>query len=82
MWFYHFFFSLTCIYEIGIILYVMKKYENLAKTIYDIGKLSFATLILGQFVSHKFSLLVTIFGILLTGSAFFIAFKIEQRDDK
>jgi len=37
----------------------MKKYENLAKTIYDIGKLSFATLILGQFVSHKFSLLVT-----------------------
>ena len=59
----------------------MKKYENLAKTIYDIGKLSFATLILGQFVSHKFSLLVTIFGILLTGSAFFIAFKIEQRED-
>ncbi len=43
------FFSLTCIYEIGIILHIMKKYENLAKTIYDIGKLSFATLILGQF---------------------------------
>jgi len=60
----------------------MKKYENLAKTIYDIGKLSFATLILGQFVSHKFSLLVTIFGILLTGTAFFIAFKIEQKEDK
>lgn len=60
----------------------MKKYENLAKTIYDIGKLSFATLILGQFVSHKFSLLVTIFGIILTGSAFFVAFKIENKEEK
>ncbi|MCR4318790.1 MAG: hypothetical protein NUV74_00430 [Candidatus Brocadiaceae bacterium] len=60
----------------------MKKYENLAKTIYDIGKLSFATLILGQFVSHKFSLPITIIGIIFTAIALIIAFKIEQKEVK
>ena len=55
-----------------------KKYENLAKTIYDIGKLSFATLVLSQFVSKKFSLFISTTGIILTILAFVIAFKIEQ----
>jgi len=60
----------------------MKKYENLAKTIYDIGKLSFATLILGQLVSHKFNLPITIIGIIFTAIALIIAFKIEQKEVK
>ncbi len=73
---------MTCIYGIGIILHIMKKYENLAKTIYDIGKLSFATLILGQFVSQKFSMPITITGIVFTAIALVVAFKIEQKEVK
>lgn len=60
----------------------MRKYENLAKTIYDIGKLSFATLILGQFVAHKFSLPITITGVVFTAIALIVAFKIEQKEVK
>jgi len=29
----------------------MKKYENLAKAIYDIGKYTFTALVVGQFIS-------------------------------
>ncbi len=59
----------------------VKKYENLAKSIYDIGKYSFITLILSQFVSKSFNLIATVTGITLTASAFIIAFKFEQIKD-
>lgn len=56
----------------------MKKYENLSKAFYDIGKLAFATLILGQFISNKFSLTALLFGIVLTILTFLVGFKLEQ----
>lgn len=56
----------------------MKKYENLSKALYDMGKLVFATLILGQFVSNKFNLSAIIIGIVLTILAFVVALRLEQ----
>ena len=56
----------------------MKKYENLSKAFYDIGKLSFATLILGQFISNKFNVFVTIIGITFTVLAFVIGVTLER----
>jgi hypothetical protein len=44
----------------------MKKYENLAKAMYDIGKYTLTALVVGQFVSEKFN---SIF--MCVGRAFF-----------
>ncbi len=56
----------------------MKKYENLAKAIYDIGKYAFTALVVGQFVSRKFSWIFLVVGLLFTVVMFWIAVKIEE----
>ncbi|OGW55434.1 MAG: hypothetical protein A2Z46_09160 [Nitrospirae bacterium RBG_19FT_COMBO_55_12] len=56
----------------------MKKYENLAKAMYDIGKYAFTALVVGQFVSGKFSWLFLVVGLLFTVVMFWIAVKIEE----
>ncbi len=56
----------------------MKKYENLAKAIYDIGKYAFTALVVGQFVSGKFSVGAMIAGIVFTLLAFYTAVKFEK----
>ncbi|MDA8423716.1 MAG: hypothetical protein M0Z89_10325 [Nitrospiraceae bacterium] len=56
----------------------MKQYENLAKAIYDIGKYSFAALVVGQFIAEKFSMKATIAGIAFTLLAFYTAVEFEK----
>jgi|GEM_PF-2351173 hypothetical protein len=56
----------------------MKKFENLAKAIYDIGKYAFTALVVGQFLSEKFNLLSMFAGILFTLLAFITAVKLEK----
>ena len=60
----------------------MKKYENLAKALYDIGKYAFTALIIGQFISAKFNLYATIAGVVFTGVAFVAALKLEQTGEE
>ncbi|MDI6792550.1 MAG: hypothetical protein QME81_06755 [bacterium] len=56
-----------------------KREENLSKAIYDIGKLSFAVLVIGQFVSpHLFNKPVFIGGTIFTVLAFLIAYLIDK----
>jgi len=56
-----------------------KKRENLSKAIYDIGKLSFAALVIGQFISSTtFNPIVFIGGLIFTALAFLIAYLIEK----
>ena len=56
----------------------MKRRENLAKAIYDLGKLGFAVLVLGPIVNPEvFSLLMVMGGILFTVSTFLIAFFLD-----
>jgi hypothetical protein len=56
----------------------MKKYENLAKAIYDIGKYSFTALVIGQFIAGKFSVKAMIAGVVFTLLAFYTAVKFEK----
>lgn len=56
----------------------MKKYENLAKAIYDIGKYSFTALVVGPFISEKFNLLFVIGGTVFSVLAFWLAIRIER----
>jgi hypothetical protein len=56
----------------------MKKYENLAKAIYDIGKYSFTALVVGQFVSQKLSVPTMAVGFIFTIIAFWIALRLER----
>lgn len=56
----------------------MKKYENLAKAFYDIGKYAFTALVVGQFISEKFNLSVIIAGIAFTIVAFSTALILEK----
>ena len=56
----------------------MKKYENLAKAIYDIGKYAFTALVVGQFLSDKFSVKAMIAGIIFTMLAFVVAVRYEN----
>jgi hypothetical protein len=56
----------------------MKKYENLAKAIYDIGKYAFTALVVGQFLSDKFNWITMIAGSLFSVIAFWIAVKLEK----
>ncbi len=54
----------------------MKKFENLAKAFYDIGKYSFTALVVGQFLSEKFNPLSMVFGIIFTSLVFATAIKL------
>ncbi len=56
----------------------MKKYENLAKAIYDIGKYSFTALVVGQFVSVKLNWFIMIAGCIFTVIAFWMAVMFER----
>ncbi len=56
----------------------MKKYENLAKAFYDIGKYAFTALVVGQFVSERFNLPATVAGVAFTVSAFAAALMLEK----
>lgn len=58
---------------------VTKKRENLSKAIYDLGKLSFAALVIGQFVTPTlFNPTVFIGGLVFTLSAFLYAYFIDK----
>ncbi len=60
----------------------MKKYENLAKAVYDIGKYSFTVLVIGPFVSEKFNWLFIASGCIFSIIAFWSAVMIERIKDK
>ncbi|MBU4320224.1 MAG: hypothetical protein L6246_04240 [Thermodesulfovibrionales bacterium] len=57
----------------------MKRRENLAKAIYDIGKLAFAALVLGQIISPQ-GVNVTIFtlGAIFVVTCFILAYNIDR----
>lgn len=57
----------------------LKRRENLAKAIYDIGKFSFAALVIGQFVSDKgFNPLIFIGGVIFSLVMFWSAYVIDK----
>ena len=57
----------------------MKKRENLAKAIYDLGKLVFAALALGPLVSAEtFSIPIVVVGLIITVVLFIWAYFIDQ----
>jgi hypothetical protein len=56
----------------------MKKYENLAKAFYDIGKYSFTALIVGQFIKEKINIMSTFAGISFSVTAFGVALLLEK----
>ena len=59
----------------------MKKRENLAKAIYDIGKLVFAVLVLGPIVTPEaFSVAIFSAGIIFTVVTFVSAYVIDRGD--
>jgi hypothetical protein len=61
----------------------MKKYENLAKAFYDIGKYTFTALVIGQFISEKFNGFFMSVGLVFTAVMFWRCIKLEQiREDK
>ncbi|PIP40443.1 hypothetical protein CO110_07200 [Candidatus Desantisbacteria bacterium CG_4_9_14_3_um_filter_40_11] len=56
-----------------------KKREGLSKAIYDLGKISFAALVIGQFVSpNLFNSIIFIGGLIFTALAFLTAYLIEK----
>ena len=57
----------------------MNKYDNLAKAIYDIGKLVFTAIVVGQIISEKLDWKYILGGTIFTIISFYIAFKINQR---
>jgi hypothetical protein len=60
----------------------MKRRENLAKAIYDLGKLVFAALVLGPIVSPEaFSIPRVIAGVFFTALAFVIGFWVDRGGD-
>jgi len=57
----------------------VKKRENLAKAIYDLGKLVFAVLALGPLVSAEtFSIPIVVVGLIITVVLFIWAYFIDQ----
>jgi hypothetical protein len=57
----------------------MKRRENLAKAIYDLGKLVFAVLALGPLVSAEaFSIPIVVVGLIITVALFTSAYLIDQ----
>jgi hypothetical protein len=62
---------------------IMKKYENLAKAIYDIGKYTFTALVVGQFITEKFNWVFMAIGLLFTVVMLWFGQKLEQiKEDK
>ncbi len=61
----------------------MKKYENLAKAFYDIGKYTFTALVVGQFLTEKFNWIFMLIGLLFTVVILWFGQKLEQiKEDK
>ncbi|MCL4458205.1 MAG: hypothetical protein M1147_13195 [Nitrospirae bacterium] len=61
----------------------MKKYENLAKAFYDIGKYTFTALVVGQFVTEKFNWIFMLIGLFFTILTLWFGQKLEQiKEDK
>jgi hypothetical protein len=57
----------------------MKRRENLSKAIYDIGKLAFAALVLGQIISPQgINKLIFISGLIFVILCFVFAYKIDR----
>jgi len=57
----------------------MNRSENLAKTLYDLGKLTFAGLVIGYFVNPSVKFWVLILGVNFTFFIFYIAFVIDKK---
>jgi membrane glycosyltransferase len=56
-----------------------EKLKNLSKALYDIGKLSFAALVLGSVMAQdKFSFLLFLSGLIFSIICFAIAFSIDR----
>ena len=57
----------------------MKRRENLSKAIYDLGKLAFAALVLGQIISlQDINVTIFAFGTVFVVACFFFAYKIDR----
>jgi hypothetical protein len=57
----------------------MKRRENLAKAIYDLGKLAFAALVLGQIISQEdMNAPIFIFGITFVFATFIFAYTLDK----
>jgi hypothetical protein len=56
----------------------MSKHDNLAKTIYDIGKYTFTALVVGQFVTEKFNWIFMLIGLIFTIGMLWFGQKLEQ----
>lgn len=57
----------------------MEKRTNLAKALYDIGKLTFAALVIGQFIAENQNYFVLVGGSAFTILVFAVAYKIDRR---
>lgn len=57
----------------------MKRRENLSKAIYDLGKLAFAALVLGQIISPQgVNMYIFVSGIAFVLTSFILAYKIDR----
>jgi len=56
----------------------MKKYENLAKAFYDIGKYTFTALVVGQFITEKFNWVFMLIGLFFTALTLWYGQRLEQ----
>ena len=56
----------------------MKKFENLSKTIYDIGKYTFTALVVGQFITEKFNWIFMLIGLVFSVVMLWLGQKLEQ----
>jgi hypothetical protein len=60
----------------------MKRRENLSKAIYDLGKLAFAALVLGQIISPQgINLSIFVSGVIFVLLCFISAYKIDRNGD-
>lgn len=60
----------------------MEKRTNLAKALYDIGKLTFAALVIGQFIAENQNYFVLVGGLVFTIFVFVVAYKVDGRGQK
>ena len=61
----------------------MKRRENLSKAIYDLGKLSFAALVLGQIISSQgINMAIFVSGISFVVATFIFAYNIDKNGGK
>ncbi len=59
----------------------MKRRENLSKAIYDLGKLAFAALVLGQIISSQdINMAIFVSGATFVLLCFIFAYKIDRGD--